>query len=432
MPNTAAACPENAVGGGFAARSTMHILLISRCPPYPLHLGDRLIVYHLARLLAARGHTLDLLTFDDRPDLASNPADYAHLFHHIALFAQPQRSPFDLLKRASIRGARFARSAAAAGSPAMWRAIQRQVASTYYDLVHVFGGVSVYEYRGAFEHLPALITPYESYALYLARQRAAAPMWKRPVLAARQQIARHFERFMFTPYAATVVVSEPDRAELLKANSALEVRVIPNGVDLAYFQPAYPEKREPATLLFTGNFEYPPNIDAALHLATTILPAVQARIPSARLWLVGSKPPPALQALASDAITVTGHVPDLRPYLARAALFACPLRFGAGIKNKVLEAMAMQCPVVASPLSFDGIVAKHGRDAIIAPPETLAAPLIELLQSPERRRLIGANGRRLVEERYSWQKVAADYEALYHEVLAQRNAQPHAGRMQAG
>ncbi len=410
----------------------MRILFISRCPPYPLHLGDRLIVYHLARSLAARGHTLDLLAFDDRPDLASDPAEYAHLFGHIELFAPPRRSSPELLRRASISSARFPRSAAAAGSPALWRAIQRQAASAPYDLVHVFGGISVYEYRSAFEHLPALITPYESYALYLARQRQAAAIWKRAGLAARQQVARHFERFMFAPYAATVVVSEPDRAELLKANPALEVRVIPNGVDLAYFQPARPEEREPATLLFTGNFEYPPNVDAALHLATTILPAVQARIPSARLWLVGSKPPPTIQALASDAITVTGHVPDLRPYLARAALFACPLRFGAGIKNKVLEAMATQCPVVASPLSFEGIAAEHGRDAIVAPPEALAAPLVELLQSPERRRLIGANGRRLVEEKYSWQKVAADYEALYHEVLSQLNAQSHAGRMQAG
>lgn len=410
----------------------MHILLISRCPPYPLHLGDRLIVYHLARSLAARGQALDLLAFDDRPDLASDPASYADLFHHIELFAQPQRSPLDLLRRASIRGARFPRSATAAGSPAMWQAIQRRAASKSYDLVHVFGGISVYEYRSAFERLPALITPYESYALYLARRREAAPAWRRPALAARRQIARHFERFMFAPYAATVVVSEADRAELLKANPTLEVRVIPNGVDLAHFQPARPEERETATLLFTGNFEYPPNVDAALLLATTILPAVRARIPSARLWLVGSNPPPVMQALASDAITVTGHVPDLRPYLARAAVFACPLRFGAGIKNKVLEAMAAQCPVVGSPLSFDGITAEHGRDAIIAPPEALAAPLVELLQNPERRRMIGANGRRLIEERYSWQKVAADYEALYHEVLSRLNAQSRAGRMQAG
>jgi glycosyltransferase involved in cell wall biosynthesis len=302
----------------------------------------------------------------------------------------------------------------------MWNAIQRQIDQNRYDVVHLFGGVQVYEYYHALNGLPAIITPYESYSLYLRRMidNGRADLRSAPtrlLLQAQRLSAREFERFMFTPYARTVVVSQPDADELLALNPALNISVIPNGVEIERMQPSS-VPRETATLLFTGNYEYPPNVDAALFLATTILSQVRAIVPEVRLWLVGNAPPPELKALESNHVTVTGHVPDLRPYLERATIFVCPLRFGAGIKNKVLEALALGCPVVATPLSVDGIAVENGRDALVANAGQLPETVVRLLRDAELQHRLSANGRALIEREYTWSRVAQMYEEVYRAV----------------
>lgn len=200
---------------------------------------------------------------------------------------------------------------------------------------------------------------------------------------------------MFTPYANTVVVSERDRDELIGINPKLKVTVIPNGVDTYQFRPR-PVQRIPA-LLFVGNYEYEPNVDAAMRLAADIFPAVQARIPQARLWLVGNAPTAEMQALANENIHVTGRVPDVRPYLARASAFVSPLRLGAGIKNKILEALAMGCPVVGTPISLDGIAVTDGQDAISADGAAMTDAIVRLLQYENLRETLSTNGRKLIE-----------------------------------
>jgi glycosyltransferase involved in cell wall biosynthesis len=406
----------------------LNILLISRCPPYPLHLGDRLIIYHLARQLARRGHVIDLIAFSDRFEDIADRAHYADLFRHITVVADPPRTVLDYGLRLVNPGARFPVREGRAWSPAMWDAIRQRVDANRYDLAHFFGGIQVYEYAHAVEPLPAIITPYESYSLYLrrvveqareeARAQHAAPLQKfaeRAQLLLQWRIARSFETWMFTPYRRVVVVSERDKEELLDLWGQMPVEVIPNGVDLEYFR-LNDAPREPNTLLFTGNYEYAPNVDAALRLAHEILPRVQAQIPGAKLWLVGNAPPPELEALASASITVTGHVPDMRRYLARAAAFVSPLRLGAGIKNKVLEALAIRLPVVASPISVDGIAVLHENELLIAESdEQIAEAAIRLLSDSALGARLGESGRALIEARYSWEQVAERYEALYAE-----------------
>ena len=183
---------------------------------------------------------------------------------------------------------------------------------------------------------------------------------------------------MFTPYQRRVVVAERDRAELRRINPALDWEVIPNGVDLEYFWPQ-PGQREAATLLFTGNFAYEPNEEAARYLARELLPRLREQLPTARLWLVGNAPSAAMRAMAGEQIVVSGRVPDLRPWLARASVFVCPLRLGAGIRNKALEALAAGCPLVATPLSVDGIAAVDGHHALLRERSGLPAAVQTLL-----------------------------------------------------
>ena len=397
------------------------VLLISRCPPWPLHLGDRLIIWHLARELAQRGHTIDLLAFTRQPEDHDEISRYRSYFGDVSLFDEPLRSPLTLLRRLLLPQTRFPRLAARASSPAMWRAIADRVHRYNYDCVHFFGGVQVYEYHEAVGALPALITPYESYSLYLQRE-LEAQAGPAPGARARHFLARRYESWMFTPFQRRVVVAERDRAELRSINPALDWEVIPNGVDLEYFRPQS-GPREAATLLFTGNFAYEPNEEAALYLARELLPTLQQQIPEAQLWLVGDAPSAAMRALAGEHILVSGRVPDLRPWLARATLFVSPLRLGAGIKNKVLEALASGCPLAATPLSVDGIAAISGQHVLLAERSELPTALRPLLGDAALRQRLARAGRELVEAQYSWQQVAGRYAALYESLGVERPCQ---------
>lgn len=395
------------------------ILLISRCPPWPLYLGDRLIIYHLAHELELAGHEIDLLAFTNRPEDLAEQGEYDMYFRHVELIPEPARSQASYLRRVVLPASRWPKRAEESWSPQMWRAIERRLKAEQYDAIHLFGGIQVYEFFGALAGRQAIITPYESYSLYLRRVLDKASVGAGVKLSLvhaktylQRMMARQFEHFMFAPYQKMVVVSEADRDELLGINPTLPVEVIPNGVDTYEFRPR-PTRRVPA-LLFVGNYEYAPNVDAVLRLVHEIFPVVQAQIPEAHLWLVGNAPTPEMVALANDSIRVTGRVPDVRPYLARAAVFVSPLRLGAGIKNKVLEALAMGCPLAATPISIDGIAVRHEHDALVADDnKALIEAAVRLLRDDDLRQKFSLNGRALIERQYSWTSTAQRYEALY-------------------
>ena len=396
----------------------MRVLLISRCPPYPLHLGDRLIVWHLAKELAQRGVQLDLLALSQRPQDHDELAAYRHLFGQAILFDEALRPLPALLWRALRPAARFPQRTEQAWNPAFWHAV-RQFAQQPYDAIHLFGGVQVYEVAAALGQraAQAIITPYESYSLYLERAFAYDGGL---VAALRLSMARRYESFMFAPYGPVVVLAEADALALRRLNPSLDVRVIPNGIDLAYFQPSA-TARQAAELLFLGNYEYAPNVDAAFFLIDEVLPRVRAAYPQATLKLVGHAPPPPLLSRQSEAVRVLGRVDDVRPHYAQAAAFVAPLRLGAGMKNKILEALAMQTPVVTTPIGADGISVQHGQHALIAPAESIAEQTLALLDDPALGRRLGQAGRALIEARYSWGAVAEAYLSLYESASKRPN-----------
>ena len=391
------------------------ILLISRCPPFPLHLGDRLIIWHLARELSRRGYVIDLLALYDREDDPQQIDAYRSFFRHIELFPEAHRDSLAYLRRLFDPSARFASTAEQSFCQPLWLSISDRLSRFEYDLVHCFGSVSVYEFHPLFDARPNLITPYESHALYL--QSAAAQGQLHALL--RLPLVRRFERFMFTPYDRTVVISEADQKLLLELQPTLQIEVIPNGIELERFRPRE-IVRDACTLLFVGNYDYAPNQDAARILVEIALPQVRKALPEARLQLVGNNPPEWMQALSSDQIKVTGHVPDVKPYLEQASVFVCPLRVGAGLKNKILEALAMGIPVVATPLSVDGIAVRNGESAIVTAVDDIGQKTIELLNDSDLRERLSRNGRALIEARYSWEKTASSYEALYEEICENR------------
>lgn len=399
----------------------MELLLISRCPPFPLYRGDRLIPYFLARELAARQHQIDLLAYYQHPaDIADIPR-YEHLFRSVKLFREPQRPMTDYLRRMRKPKLRFPASAEESWSPEMWSAIEEAIQANSYQIVHLFGGIQVYEFRHLVQRIPNVIVPYESYTLWL--ERAVAGERGRLVRMRKQaelRFARNFESWMFEGYDRTVMLTEMDAEALRKLNADLPLAVIPNGVDVDYFTPTGHEAEKP-TLMFVGNYDYAPNLDAAMRLACDLFPQIKQQEPQARLYIIGGNVTPELQALDSDSITITGRVPDLRPYFEMAMVFVSALRFGAGIKNKVLEALAMETPVVATPLSCDGIPVTHGKQVVLGQTdEELIQGVLQLLRDLRTRVALRRNGRALVERQFTWSRVVEQYDRLYDQIISER------------
>jgi glycosyltransferase involved in cell wall biosynthesis len=221
---------------------------------------------------------------------------------------------------------------------------------------------------------------------------------------------------------ANVYASEVDAEAYRRFFPGRTATVVPNGVDTTFYSPIDVE-HEPATLVFEGNLMFGPNVDTARRLALDILPRVAAEIPAARLVLVGRDPAPEVRTLGSERVEVTGTVADVRPYLARGTVFACPMRRGSGIKNKILQAWAMARPVVASTASLGGLAAKDGDNALVRDDDrAFAAAVVELMRDGQRAARLGRSGRETVEREYAWVRRAGQFEDVLAAALASQRA----------
>lgn len=375
------------------------------------------MLHHLARRLAARGHRLELLAFDLDRD-ADDIEIKSDAFIEAQAIPERRRSGLDYLLRLLHP---FPNSAGECWNPDMWRAIQGRLEAVRFDLVHFFGGIQVYEFRNlVLDRMPTVIVPYDSMSLLLERDLATADGPVERISAwAKLVMARCFERRMYRGFGRVVTVSGVDQSVLHGLDPRLATAVIPNGVECDAAAAARVESSR-NSIVFVGNYAYRPNLDAAEKLIREILPRLQKRVPQVRLLLVGANPPARLRTQASPNIEITGFVSDVSSYLRDATCFVSPLRSGAGMRNKILEAMAEGLPVVATSRSLEGLAIMPGEHALLgSTPGELAESALRLLVDRRLRNRIGQAGRRLVCERYSWESVADRYEQLYKAVISE-------------
>ncbi len=225
----------------------------------------------------------------------------------------------------------------------------------------------------------------------------------------QQRIVSRFDRCL--------AVSDVDARQLAGCAPGAAVTVVPNGVAPEFFHPMEAPE-DPAGLVFTASFTYAPNVDAMVFFCREVLPQIRAVVPGARLTIAGREPPPEVTALAAlGGIEVTGTVPDMRPYLARAAVVVVPLRLGSGTRIKILEAMAMGKAVVSTSAGAEGLDIRPGHDVEIADGvEEFTRRTVDLLGDAARRRCLGDNARQTVMTRYTWPQIAVRLDAVYHEM----------------
>jgi glycosyltransferase involved in cell wall biosynthesis len=202
---------------------------------------------------------------------------------------------------------------------------------------------------------------------------------------------------------------------LKKLNLESNIHVIPNGVDLDYFVPGESANRKSNALVITGKMSYHANQKMVLHFVENILPLIWKVNPNVTLEIVGQNPPQDIQNLSTDRrIVVTGWVDDIRPYLQSASIAVAPLAYGAGIQNKILEAMACEIPVIASSTALEALSTENGINILASDnPQQFADLTLELLKSKERRHTIGKAGRAYVEKYHSWTHVAKQLTLVY-------------------
>lgn len=236
-----------------------------------------------------------------------------------------------------------------------------------------------------------------------------------------------FERAVAARFDAGLLVSAAEAALFreLAPESSDKIHAIENGVDVDFFAPervyAHPFDGEREVLVFTGAMDYWPNVDAVVWFADSVFAALRAQRPGLRFVVVGANPAPAVAALdRRPGITVTGRVADVRPYLAHAAVVVAPLRVARGIQNKVLEAMAMARPIVATPEALAGLRAEPGRElAVAVDAEAFATATAALLVDAGAAEM-GARARRRVVADYGWSQALAPLDSLVSGVAGER------------
>jgi glycosyltransferase involved in cell wall biosynthesis len=235
-----------------------------------------------------------------------------------------------------------------------------------------------------------------------------------------------FERTVMRDVETVVVFTERDRQGVAALAGATPIVRIPLGADLP--EHALDPLGQAPNVLFVGNFAHPPNLDAAERLVQEIFPRVRERYHSATLTIVGDRPTARLRQLAQAHVQITGRVPDVRPYLERAAVVVAPLRIGGGMRVKVLEALAAGKSVVASPLAVEGLDLHAGEQIVFAETDRqFGEAIVALLSDPDRRARIARNARDWACAHLGWEGSVAAYEQLYRSLLDQmpRPARQH-------
>ena len=247
---------------------------------------------------------------------------------------------------------------------------------------------------------------------------ATNPIWKaiswlewRKTEAAERTYLRLADRVL--------TVSETDRDAFASFVEAGKLAVIPTGVDVDYFHPTDVEETA-NSLVFTGSMDWLPNEDAILYFVDAILPVIKKQCPEVSLEVVGRSPSRKLQALAARerSLRLTGWVEDIRPFVARGSVCIVPLRIGGGTRLKIFEAMAMSKAVVSTSVGAEGLPVQSGANIIVADtPGDFAQSVVSLLRDPSQRRRLGTSARALVQEKYSWPKVAESFASTLRDTI---------------
>lgn len=409
----------------------MRILWLSHFYPYPPAGGALQRSYHLLRQAASR-HLVNLVAFHkerDRPAPDDVTDDYEPpeaFCESVELFPIPaeQRRLRKILTIASTLWDPAPYDDRWLTNERFGRYLVQQLDVREYHLLHL-DTIGLAQYGEVLQGLPAVMNHHniESHMMARRAEYAGGLLRKKYMEWEARKLAR-WERRWCGEYARNLVVSPLDGKRLERLAPDAEWSVVANGVDTDYFDPGEIEDPDRAGLIFVGRMSWYPNEDAVEWLLREIWPVLRSGNPERTLTLVGSSPPPeATGDPGLPGVVAPGFVPDVRPYMRKAAIYICPIRTGGGTRLKILDAMAMGMPIVATGMSVEGLDLEEDRHFLRAetPREFLEA--VERLENDEElRSRLGRNVREAAVRLYSWERIGQHLLEVYEAVVARRGS----------
>lgn len=391
----------------------MKILFLANRTPYPPYRGDKLKIFNLARRLSQR-HELHLVTFAQTKEDLGYKEELEKVFTRVHFIYLPKwKSALNCVQAlwsATPLQVLYFKSAA------MNAKLAEVLKNDAFDAVHV-QHLRMSPYLAGQNNLARILDMPDAFSLYWERREKAE---KNPFLKLvngfEQKRLLKYEQIM-RHYNLSLVCSKEDQEYLKSKHSVENIELLPNGVDLDTFAAKDHDYSHNKTLLFTGNMDYAPNVDAVQYFVADILPQIHKVHPQVQFIIAGQRPVKKVLDLASDNVKVTGFIEDLAAVYNQASVVVAPLRFGAGTQNKVLESMAMGVPVVCSNIGFKGLGIESGEGAIMrTDPKGFAASVIELLSSSNERQNVGEKGVQVIKSNFGWDAIAVLLEGFLSKV----------------
>jgi sugar transferase (PEP-CTERM/EpsH1 system associated) len=391
--------------------------------------------YNLLRALAGRGHEITLFT------LWNNPGELQDLEHLKSFLKEVYAYPLNRLQSFGnclrVLPTHEPLQASYCWQPdlieSLFRLLSNPSGTNGFDVIHVehLRGIryalELKKSRAA-QHLPVVWDSVDSITRLFGQTRAhSSKPLSRLMAAFEYNRTRRLEASVPSVFDRTLVTSQADMETFLELgdhhyDTAKSFTVLPNGVDLDYFQVDDSISRQSASLVISGKMSYHANVSMVNYMVTEILPKIWDRRSDVQLWIVGKDPPQDVRKFGdSPLIHVTGTVPDVRPYLQKATIAVAPLVYGTGVQNKVLESMACGTPVVATSLAVSALNIQPGKDLLVADqPTEFASHIFNLLENPQHQRSLGMAGRRYVDDNHRWEKIGMQLEGIYHEIITEK------------
>lgn len=394
----------------------MKILMVSQEFPYPPHhSGAKLKLYNLLKYLSKKNEIFLISFIESKEELKyiSKIKEYCSFI--ATVLRKPCKSLFHRIFSLFLK--KYPHESSDYFSKELKTKILDVIKTFDINVVH-FDLIYMAQYVNCIYDLSKVIAPNDiNWLLWRDAFRLETNLIMKIKNLIHYFKVKRFEIDFYKKFDRCIVVTQKDEKEIRKYLPPLKISVIPIGVDFHYFQPDN-QLSDSHRLIFTGVMSYKPNVDAMLYFCKEILPLVKDKIQDIKLYIIGRDPTREIIQLAKDEVVVTGYVEDIRPYIKEASVYVCPLRMGSGIKNKILEAMSIGIPIVATSLSVEGIEVVPGEHIIIAnKPEEFAKNIIVLINDKKLRLSLRENARRLIEEKYNWEKVADEYGKIYEDII---------------